>query len=110
MMKFALGLLFPVSLLNLQSCAPTNGNDPSVNYLPVYSVYRPPVVVDYGDYHHHGDHHHHHDGDREKHYHPQNQWDKIAYDAANKNLSSQDIENINQLGGPYSKNSSKKKK
>ena len=108
MTKFALGLLLPVSLFNLQSCAPTSVNS-SGGYYP-YSVYQPPVVVDYGDYHHHGDHHHHHDGNREKHYHPQNQWDKIAYDTANKNLSSQDIENINQLGGPYPKTSSKKKK
>lgn len=104
MSKLALMSLPLACLFHLQSCAPL---DPS--YTPTYSVYTPPVVVDYGGYHHHGGHHHHHDGEGERHYHPNNQWDKIAYDTVNRDLSQQDIDNLNTLSGSSKKNASKKK-
>lgn len=108
MIKLTPFFLLPACLLSLPSCGPSTGSYYSSYYSPVYSVYQRPLVVDYDDYHRHGDHHHHHDNDedRRNHYHPNNQWDRIAYDTANKNLSHQDIQNLNKLGS----SSTKKKK
>lgn len=64
---------------------------------PAYSDYQPPYQTDYSAYHRHGDHHHHHNGERHNHYHPKNQWDDIAYRAANQNLSRRDVNNLNAL-------------
>ena len=104
------GLIVSASLFAFVSCAPVPNSYSTPAYTPVYSVYQPPVVVNFDDYHYHGDHHHHHDDDQRTHYHPENRWDKIAYGTANKNLSSQDIQNINQLGNLPTKKTTTKKK
>ena len=109
MTKLICAFFLSTLAVGLVACGPGTGTYTSAYSPPVYSVYRPPLVVDYGNYHDHGGHHHHHDGEQRDHYHPKNQWDKIAYNTANKNLSSQDIQNINQLETNSKKDSSRKK-
>ena len=76
----------------LQSCVPIDSS-----YTPTYSIYQPPLAIDYNAYHKHGEHHHHHDHKKGDHYHPKNQWDKIAYKTVNANVSPQDIQNLNAI-------------